>query len=114
MESIRQGKHPMTPDLAEAVRRACDAAIPDSLRCVWPNCGCLESDDHRVETILTTLLADARDEGAKAEREAIAALMEQPAADDDLQPALIKRVRQVARKQRAAAIRARSAAKEEK
>lgn len=84
----------MTPDLAEAVRRACDAERPSaaSRECDWPLCYCAHD-----EVPIATLLAAARAEGAKAEREACKEL-----ADEWNDTALGRNI--------AAAIRARGAA----
>ncbi len=57
------------PDaVREAVRAACEANNIEGWKCMWPDCSCLF--DGSGEVFLTTLLASARAEGARAEREA--------------------------------------------
>lgn len=94
----------MTTPVQEAVRRACDEARP-AAPCRWPDCYCEGLD---LRKMLTTLIAQARAEGAAQEREACAQLMETQNEDEDGDlPELILKVRRLGRKLRAAAIRAR-------
>lgn len=67
----------MSDAVREAVWRACDVTEPGGV-CTWPRCqeqpfGCSTMD---AEEFFATLIDQARAEGAEAEREACAALIE--------------------------------------
>lgn len=89
----------MTDATRSAVRKACLKAHPEIDFCIYPDCQCGPSVG-----VLTALIAAAKAE----EREECAKLMEQVPPDDDLHPSMIRRVREIGRKQRAAAIRDRA------
>ncbi len=62
----------VTPDAVRAaVRAACDNALPADGGCQWPSCNC-----HMTRSMLAALIAAARAEGAKEERERYTMIVE--------------------------------------